>query len=282
MKVAITGANGFVGRALTASCRAAGVEVLRLVRSNDGQGDAVAWQLGQPLPKVAHDADAIIHLASAVIGSACPEQDVALDVDGTLLLAQGARELRQSGHGPRFVFVSSQSAGPQAATAYGRSKWTLESLLLDEGESIVRPGLVYGGVSASVYATLERLASLPALPIVKMPAAIQPIHVDDLATCLLQIASTSSERKTWMLGRVRALTLEEVIRIIALRNNRRVPLMVPAPVAVLRMAARCADALLRPSNSFVERLDGFVLLHPMDTSPSLAELGRILRPFEHG
>ena len=43
MKVAVTGSSGLIGTALTASLRADGHEVIRLVRRTPGAADEVRW-----------------------------------------------------------------------------------------------------------------------------------------------------------------------------------------------------------------------------------------------
>src|SRR5271167_440941 len=74
MKVAITGASGLIGTALTASLKADGHQVVRLVRrpptGGAGTGDEVRWD---PRAADAGDPplsgiDAVVHLAGAGVG----------------------------------------------------------------------------------------------------------------------------------------------------------------------------------------------------------------------
>lgn len=71
MKVAITGSSGLIGRALAASLRADGHEVVRLVRRPPRAAGEVRWD-----PRAAdagdpqlHGCDAVVHLAGAGVGS---------------------------------------------------------------------------------------------------------------------------------------------------------------------------------------------------------------------
>ncbi|HLY74895.1 MAG TPA: NAD-dependent epimerase/dehydratase family protein, partial [Planctomycetota bacterium] len=59
MILAITGATGFVGRALSVSAERAGHKILRLSRS--GQGDRRWNPMTEPAP--VRGADAVVHLA---------------------------------------------------------------------------------------------------------------------------------------------------------------------------------------------------------------------------
>ena len=70
MKVAITGSSGLIGAALTASLRADGHQVVRLVRRPPRAADEIRWDpraadAGDP---VLADIDACVHLAGAGVG----------------------------------------------------------------------------------------------------------------------------------------------------------------------------------------------------------------------
>ncbi len=69
MKVAITGSSGLIGTALTASLRAAGHEVVRLVRAAPTGPDTIAWdplaKRGGLDPAALAGVTAVVHLAGA-------------------------------------------------------------------------------------------------------------------------------------------------------------------------------------------------------------------------
>ncbi|HEU5159920.1 MAG TPA: TIGR01777 family oxidoreductase [Streptosporangiaceae bacterium] len=69
MKIAITGASGLVGRALVASLRADGHEVVRLVRREPTGADEARWDpFGAIDAKALEGVDAVVNLAGAGIG----------------------------------------------------------------------------------------------------------------------------------------------------------------------------------------------------------------------
>ena len=70
MRVAVTGASGFIGGALIPHLRAQGHEVLRMVRRPSGASDEVMWDPMGGTVDVAGLAgvDAVIHLAGAGVG----------------------------------------------------------------------------------------------------------------------------------------------------------------------------------------------------------------------
>jgi NADH dehydrogenase len=175
--------------------------------------------------------------------------------------------------------MSSQSARPDAPNAYGRGKCQIEKILDQPNEIAVRPGLVYADTPASVFELFERLARLPIVPIVKTAPAIQPIHVRELAQCILTISTMDTPAPSFELGAITPMTFEAAIRATALRAQRRAPTMIPVPISLLRLAANAVDTLFHPEPSIGERLEGLVGLRPMNTAPSLNALGCELNPF---
>lgn len=276
-RVAITGAQGFIGQRLVAVLRAHGHEVIAFGRTPLATGAIHRWELGQKLPDDCSTADVVIHLASAALTSRASLKDAAeLDVEGARMLLAQLRRWRRDGHRCRFIFLSSQSARPDARNVYGRSKWAIERLLAEADEIIVRPGLVYGDPPTSVFASFDRLARLPAVPIVAAQRSIQPIEIGELCECLVQIATMGQPPKLIQLGAVEPLSFAEALTWAAVRAGRRPPLMIPMPAAPLRLLTNVADRVFR--TQLTERLDGLVGLQPLETAPSLATLGRTLAP----
>jgi uncharacterized protein len=133
MTVAVTGASGLIGDALTAFLTTGGHRVLRLVRRPTGVPtrrlaspattrdpvrvpDEVSWDPARGLidADALRDADAVVHLAGEPIGGRFTAAHKAAvrrsRVDGTGLLARTLAELRRAGTGPR-VLVSGSAIG---------------------------------------------------------------------------------------------------------------------------------------------------------------------------
>jgi uncharacterized protein (TIGR01777 family) len=114
MDVAISGASGLIGSALSASLRADGHRVLRLVRGGVSDGDAIGWdpEGGRIDAPALEGLDAVVHLAGEGIGEHrwTDEQKAKIRdsrVRSTALLA-GAIASRE--RKPR-VFVSGSAIG---------------------------------------------------------------------------------------------------------------------------------------------------------------------------
>lgn len=280
-RIAITGARGFIGRELEQQCIALGHNVSRLARGGTTDKGIVSWQLGDPLPRECEDVDSVVHLASATLVARDSVSKAAdLDLLGTRQLIESIRALRKGGKRIRFVFVSSQSANVNAENAYGRSKLAIEALLNHDDEIVIRPGLVYDDNGGSVFSLFKKLSRLPILPILSSRACIQPIHVQEVSKCILQIISIEQPDRLFCLGAIKAMSFREAILATARRAGRRPPLTVRISVRPVRLAARLLDWMLRLSPSLLERIDGLIALQPMETESSLRALNRELAPFD--
>ncbi len=102
MAVAITGASGLIGTALTASLTADGTEVIRLVRREATAPDEVSWNPTKRTVDTAALAEksitAVVHLAGAGVGDRRWNAEyrkliLSSRVDGTAAIAQSVAEL---------------------------------------------------------------------------------------------------------------------------------------------------------------------------------------------
>lgn len=113
MRIAITGATGLIGSALTDSLRADGNEVIRLVRKAPTAGDRVWDPTAESLdPALLTGADAVVHLAGAGIGDSrwSPSYKALIRssrVHSTDLLARSMAALAPSGNGPKVLLSGS-------------------------------------------------------------------------------------------------------------------------------------------------------------------------------
>ena len=168
MKVAITGASGFIGAHLTRHLAERGMDVVPLGR------DTLSWKEGM------RGANAVVHLAGFAHGGRRPAVDpVRINVD----LARAAFEAAVAGGVPRLVNMSSIGAVVARSdvvvsdstpfgevSRYGLSKREAERYLDQAGRSglaiaHLRPPAVYGpemrGKSAMLFKLIERGLPLP-------------------------------------------------------------------------------------------------------------------------
>ena len=271
MRVAITGAGGFLGTALSERLLAAGLDVLALCRRPPARpgGQWQAYDLAGPVPGAVADADVIVHAAFAMGASSLELER--LNCEAAQRLCDTARR-----HQRHLVFISSMSAHAAAASSYGRAKWQIEQTLDDTRDAIVRPGLIIGpgGLYARMSATLRRAPVVPVFYGGTQP--VQPIGLDDLTRGLEQIVGQKLAG-TFNLGAPAPITIRELyLRMLAAARLRRPMLPLPGDLTagMLRLTERLGLSL--PLTA--ENLLGQKRLRSFETAPTFARLGLIPTP----
>ena len=151
--IAITGATGFVGAALTRRLAAAGRKIQALIRpasTHKRPTDiAVRWIEGdlentESLRRLVHGADAVVHCAGAVRG-ATRAQFNRVNVDGMARLVKLAVDQHPT---PYFLLISSLAAREPHLSPYAASKREGEKVLVEKSDklfwTVFRPSAIYG------------------------------------------------------------------------------------------------------------------------------------------
>jgi nucleoside-diphosphate-sugar epimerase len=189
--LAVTGATGFVGRALLDEAAGQGVEIRALTRREQKKAPGIQWVAGdlhdrKALRKLVKNAEAVIHVAG-VVNTHDPTGFHLGNVEGTLALIEAA----VAAGVPRFVFVSSLAAREPELSKYGASKAHAEKLVKASGLdwTIVRPPAIYGPRDRDMF-EMFRLAKWGVVPM-PPPGRSSLIHVNDLARLLLALVPAS-------------------------------------------------------------------------------------------
>ena len=242
-----------------------------------GDGDWIPYALEDEIRADRFpEAAVLVHLAANTSVASRADEDRELAAAQRLLSVARERRLR-------FIFVSSQTARADAPTAYGRAKWRIEQEVRAGGGSIVRPGLVYGGVPGGVFRQLYLLVQgsffLPAL--IPSPR-VQPIHVMDLTEGILRIAERDDlPQGEYNLACAQPMAFTGVLQAIAIARVRRRRVFVPMPVALVRFALRMANRWFGPGFD-VERFRSLTDMPPLATASDLERIALPLRPFFSG
>jgi nucleoside-diphosphate-sugar epimerase len=265
--VAITGASGFLGRALVSSLSEAGLRVIAIVRGDRGaalvrgRSAAVAVAtLGDDPPALLFEGvDGVIHAAHDLRPGSFER-----NVQGTRLFAEAAR---RSGVG-RQLFLSSYSAHPQATTEYGRTKFALEQFFLENEGLVVRPGLVVGpgGLFGRILSLLRRV------PLVPLPdGGVQSLPVVGLRDFLAatQVFLEGPPSKPIDLFHPVQPTLKEVVACSLRLLDRRPPVFAIPSRPVLGFL-RFLEALRIPLPVRSENLEGLLTNQSLSRETSLS------------
>ena len=118
MKVAITGASGFIGSALAEALRGDGHEVVRFVRRATAAADEASWDPddGRVDRAAIEGADAVVHLAGEGLGEkrwsdAQKRRIVRSRVEGTGAIARAVADVTRANGGAGPVLVSASAVG---------------------------------------------------------------------------------------------------------------------------------------------------------------------------
>lgn len=280
MKLAITGATGFVGGRLARLAVARGHQLTALTRRPRQDERGIDWIEGslenrEPLRRLVEGADAVIHVAGVVkaFDRAAFE---AGNVTGTLQLLAAAT----AGGVHRFVHVSSLAAREPDLSLYGSSKAKAERLVAQSGLdwAIVRPPAVYGPGDGE----LLDLFKAARTGLVPLPPAgrLSIIHADDLARLLLALATPDAPRQVIYEpddGRRGGYTHKQFAQAIGAAVERR-PVTLSVPASLLRLGAR-VDQVLRRGSAKLTPDRAAYFCHPDWTSdPSMAPPPELWQP----
>ena len=191
--VAVTGASGFIGAALTERLRADGHDVIGIDIAGDPDRRA---DVADPASTVAAlgGADAIVHAAAIVAERGRMEDFVRVNVRGTrnVLDAAGPRRTvvlaSVAGWGYEFARDLREDSPPRpCGLPYVDTKGATETLALRRGATVIRPGDVYGpGSTPWVIRPLEMMRAgrffLPA----PGDGVMTPVFIDDLVDAIVR------------------------------------------------------------------------------------------------
>jgi uncharacterized protein len=115
LTIAVTGAGGLIGTALTALLTTSGHQVIRLVRRLPGHAGERYWRPEDPGPELLDGVDAVIHLAGASIGGRFTPERKAQIRDSRILptrrLAELAAASQKKTSGTLKAFVTASAIG---------------------------------------------------------------------------------------------------------------------------------------------------------------------------
>jgi nucleoside-diphosphate-sugar epimerase len=266
-RVLVTGAGGFVGRAVLPALRAAGFEPV--AASRNPQDDRLPGGVEvRRAPSLGPDADwsaalagcqAVVHLAARVHVM----RDAAADplAEFRAANARGTRRLAEQAAAAgvrRFVFASSvkamgettaerplvESDPPAPADPYGLSKLEAERSLAEVAATgglepvVLRLPLVYGpGVKGNFLSLLRLCKTAPPLPLGSVANRRSLLYVGNLADAVIRcLAIPAAAGRTFLLSDGEDLSTPELVRRLAAALGRPARLL-PCPPGLLRLAA---------------------------------------------
>ena len=197
LKIALTGATGFVGRAAVSALLARPCQVSALVRDparaemnsnvRQVQGDL---QNRAALDALTKNADVVIHIAG-VIGALSRNDFFAANELGSLAVAEAAARNGVK----RFIYISSLAAREPKLSMYGASKRggedAVEKFKAQMSVLVLRPPAVYGPGDRGTLPLLRSLTQSFAVIPGTSTSRFSLIYVDDLARIIVEAAEAT-------------------------------------------------------------------------------------------
>lgn len=228
-KITVTGASGFVGRAVQGELRRAFYPLHCVLRPNSDPQDSV--RLGAKIFRgEVTDRDSMrqafstgtegaVHLVG-IIDEEKPGDFRKIHVDGTNNVVELAREFGLK----KLVLMSALGTRANAKSTYHKTKWEAEELVRKSGipYTILRPSIIFGEGSEFL-GTLEMTARVPGItPVMgNGRGKFQPLYVNDLAQMVrICLEDERTDGQTYDLGGDEVFTLHQLVRQIETRLGK--------------------------------------------------------------
>jgi nucleoside-diphosphate-sugar epimerase len=272
VKVLVTGASGFIGRAVCPELLERGHEVVALVRRLGTQpngttavegdltdADSLKSALTQAKP------DCVAHLAAEIGSQRDTSKIEAVNIQGMRRLIDACREAGS----PRVVFVSTVVTGDPKGdlleedkplpveTPYGRSKQEGERMLRESGltHAVIRPGHVYGPGGWYAKEIVARLRQPGRFVVVgRGDNWWDMVRVEDVAAAIADAAERAPNGAVYHVADDEPITMYDFVSLTAEALGRGKPRRVPVAVARIVAGAGPVAATVRSARTSNARI----------------------------
>lgn len=238
MRIAITGASGFVGTHLTHRLESEGHELVlisRHPRTDDDRAAATDLSDVSVLRELFRGCKVVAHCAG--INREIGDQTYQLvHVEATRNVVEAAK----AAGAEKIVLMSFLRARANCGSRYHESKWEAEEIVRNSGldYTIVKAGVVYGLGDHMLDHLSHALHTFPVFALVGLKEkSIRPLAVEDLVHVMrVAIVDRRMKRQTIALVGPEEIYLSEAVRRVAEVVGKQ-PLMFPLPIVCHELMA---------------------------------------------
>jgi nucleoside-diphosphate-sugar epimerase len=244
MKIAVTGATGFLGKRVIQKLQEHGHETVQLVRQPTADL-AIPFSLGSQTPKgedfLRLGIEGLVHCAWD-FSARTFEHSLRVNVAGTKKLVDAAI----SGGVKQFLFISTMSAFENCESIYGQSKLAAEHIFTSIGGVVLRPGLIWGDNPGGMVGTLSALATkATVIPMIGSGRdVLYLVHEDDLTELIaMGIGNPKLPQIPYLTAAaLQAVSFREILQTLAKRAHNS-PLLVPIPWRIIFLGLKLLELL---------------------------------------
>jgi len=288
LKIAITGASGFVGRHLVASLAETEHHLRLLIHRKHIEsvsGDKIETVFGDvhnsdSLDKAFEGVDAVYHLVGIIAetGQLTFEKTVTAGTKNVVAacLQNNVRHI---------IYLSALGASEDAISKYHQSKWQAEEAVRDSGVdyTIFRPSVIFGEGDGFVSTLVWLTKKFPLTPVIGHgDFLLQPVYINDLIHLLMNsLGNKKARNKTIEIGGPDKISYKEILRIVKrVLNKKRGNLYLP--MWFMKLNAFLLERTLKPSPITTDQLKMLEVGNTCDNK-KLYEIFEIeLTAFEEG
>jgi uncharacterized protein YbjT (DUF2867 family) len=252
-RIFVTGATGFVGRAVIPALQAHGYAVRCLVRRGseldlrglEGIERVEGDVLSRPtLERGLAGCDTVVHLVGIIReqpGARSTFERIHTQATLDLLEVAAAAGVR------RFLHMSALGSRAGARARYHRSKWEAEEAVRASplAWTIFRPSIIYGRGDEFVNMLAGMVRRTPIVPVIGSgQQRLQPVPVEHVAEGFARaVALPAVEKHAYDVGGPDAVTMVRLLDLIGAALDRSRVRKVHVPVGLVRPAARILHRL---------------------------------------
>ena len=279
MVILVTGATGFVGRAVVGALDRVDADVRCLVRLPGHERVLSSFKADIHYGSVAdsaalraafHSVDVMVHLVAVIRqkGNATFDNVNRMGTENVVAAA------REAGVG-RFLYISAIGAAEGPQLPYLHSKWQAEQAVINSGlpYTILRPSLLFGPGDEFINTLACLVRSAPIIPVPGSGRTLyQPLAVMDLARCISDtLFRDDLLGQTIEIGGPQHLSYNEMVDTVARTCGLR-RWKAHLPVFAMKAAVRLLEALTPRPPATSEQLK-------MISIPNIADVSAVKETF---
>jgi len=253
LKIAVTGASGFVGRHLVKELAGRGHD-LRLL-SYKRRPQIAVGSSAEVVEANVHNSDSLskafkhIDVVYHLVGIIAETRRLTFEktvVAGTQNVIAACKQKGVK----RLIYLSAAGASSDAASKYHRTKWQTEKAVRESGidYTIFRPSVIYGEGDGFISMLVKMIKRLPLVPVIgDGKYKLQPVFIRDLIAVMAEVpGNRQSVNKTIEIGGPEALEYRKIISTLKrVLNKKRGRLYLP--LWLMKANAAILEKIMKPA-----------------------------------